>query len=358
MSKVETPGIPKDLINEFSKKKTEVDMARIAQQHDQLQEQRKEIERLENFDLSVNNKKYALALAEETGDYLLRARKSKVFLNNDFRGKVPFFARNIILAAAETGGGKSTISANLTYQAIMQGQKVLVLSNEENPGDVYNRITCLIYGWHYANHEKFTDEQIKTFKENIVNLSERITVIGDNYDGKDGCTTTIEGIESICNSLIRKKVEYDLIIFDYYQNINRSVKIPSLADWQVQYRFCKFLDQYKNRSNSCLVVLSQKKASKDKELPFQEALEGRKSILTVATCALNILKDIPNSCTLFEIKKSRFNDCVGDTIRVGFDKGKYVLYDQQFKMKAQMQRADKEQRQLMSKVNPTGLNGG
>lgn len=356
MSKSELANIPKELVNEFNAKKIAVDMANIAQKHEELQERQKEIELLENFDIQASSEKYALELAAETGDYLQRARKSKVFINSDFKGKVPFFARNIILAAAETGAGKSTISANLTFQAIMQGQKVLVLTNEENPGDVYNRITALINGWSYSNHEKFTDEQIKAFKENIITLSKRLTVIGDTYDGMSGCTTTIEGIENVCTSLLRKKTEYDLIIFDYYQNIDRSVKAPALADWQVQYRFCKFLDQYKNKSNACLVVLSQKKPTvKDKELPFRESIEGRKTILNVATCALNVLKDVANYCTLFEIKKSRFNDCVGETVRVGFDKGEYVPYTQEFKMKAQNQRADKEQREIMSKVNPGGL---
>lgn len=358
MRKSELSGISQEQISEFNKKKHEVELARVAQQHDQLQESRKELEKLESFDLGSYNERYAQELANETEDYLLRARKSKVFINNDFKGKVPFFARNIILAAAETGGGKSTLSANLTCQALINGQRVLVLSNEENPGDVYNRVSCLIQGWAYINHEKFTDEQIAFFKQNIIHLSKRLTVIGDSYDGMTGCTTTIEGIENICNSLIQKKTEFDVIIFDYYQNIDRSVKALGLSDWEVQYRFCKFLDQYKNKSNAALVVLSQKKAAiKDKELPFREAIEGRKTILNVATCALNVVKDLDNSCTLFEIKKSRFNACVGETIKVGFDKGEYVLFDQAFRQKAQIQRDQKAQNILMAKVNPGGLNG-
>jgi hypothetical protein len=40
---------------------------------------------------------------------------------------------------------------------------------------------------------------------------------------------------------------------------------------------------------------------------------------------------------------------------VGFDKGQYVPYNQEFKMKANNLRADREQRELMSKVNPGGL---
>lgn len=353
--KPQQPNISKEALNEYNTKKVEVEIARTTQAHEQLQEQRKELEKLESFDLGAYNEEYATKLAEETSDYLIRARKSKTFLNNDFRGKVPFFARNIILAAAETGGGKSTLSANLTCQAILQGQRVLVLSNEENPGDIYNRITCLIEGWSYSNHEKFTDEQIKKFKENIVTLSKRLTVIGDNYNDMNGCTTTIEGIENICNSLLRKKTEFDLIIFDYYQNIDRSVKVPGLSDIQVQYRFCKFLDQYKNKSSAALVVLSQKKPQpKDKEMPFREQIEGRKTILNVATCALDVVKDVENYCTLFKIMKSRFNDCIGQTLRVGFQKGKYVQYTNEFKLEAQTMRAAREQAELMAKVNPGG----
>ena len=314
------------------------------------------MELLDSFDLGNYNEKYALELAQETEDYLLRARKSKVFLNDAFRGKVPYFARNIILAAAETGSGKSTISSNLTKTAIVQGLKVLVLTNEENPGDVYNRITCLLKGWQYSQHEKFSDEQIQTFKDNIPILSKRLTVIGDSYEGRTNCTTSIEGIEAILNSLIKTKADFDLIIIDYYQNIDKSVKVPSLVDWQVQYRFCKFLDQYKNKSNATLVVLAQKKPSnKDKELPFKEAIEGRKSILNVATCALNVIKDVDNYCTLFEIKKSRFNDCMGETIRVGFSKGEYVPYTIEFRNQAQIMKQEKDHKILLSNVTPSGL---
>jgi hypothetical protein len=358
VSKTELANIPKETVNEFNRKKIEVEFARTEQQHEQLQEQKRELELLEKFDIGANNAEYVQALAEETGDYLLRARKGGVFLNNDFKGKVPFFARNIILCAAETGSGKSTISANLTAQALKQSKKVLVLTNEENPGDVYNRVTCIFKGIAYTNHEKFTDEQVEMFKKNMILMSSRLTVVGDNYAGMTGCTTTIEGIENVLNSLIKKGTEFDVIIFDYYQNIDRSVKAPMMADWQVQYRFCKFLDQYKNRSNACLVVVAQKKPPvKDKELPFREAIEGRKTILNIATCALNVIKDAANFCTLFEIKKSRFNDCVGEKIPVGFSKGEYVQYTQEFKADAHMKRSAKEQAAVLNKVKLTGLNG-
>lgn len=358
MSKSVFDDISKERLYEINAKKVAVDHAAIEDKHRQLEERNRELEELDSFDIAAHNQAYVLALSEETGDYLIRARKSKVFLNNDFRGKIPFFSRNIILAAAETGSGKSTLSANLTYQALLQGQRVLVISNEENAGDIYNRITCLLNGWSYSDHGKFTDEQILAFKTNIIKLSQRLTVISDSYNGKTGCTTTIEGVENLCNSLIRKNTEFDLIIFDYYQNIDRSVKSPNLSEFQVQYRFCKFLDQYKNRSNAALLVLSQKKPQiKDKELPFRETIEGRKSILNVATCALNVVKDVENYCTLFTIMKSRFNDSIGQTIKVGFKRGEYVPFTNEFKLEALTLRTAREQAAVMEKVNPGGRNG-
>ena len=152
-----------------------------------------------------------------------------------------------------------------------------------------------------------------------------------------------------------KDSKIDLIIVDYYQNIDKSVDNPDLADWQVQYRFAKFLDQYKNRSKSTIVVLAQKKGGNGKDLSFKESIEGRKSILNVATCALNVVADKENYATAFEIKKSRFNDCMGEVVKVGWEKGKYVPYSTEFRQKAMMAKDAKDQAQLMSKVNPKGF---
>ena len=351
----ELSGVSVKEISEINAKKAEIEKSKVNLEYEELQEKNREVSALKALDLGAFDEAYALEIASENKDYLLSARSSKSFLNDSFRGKVPFFSRNIILAVAETGGGKSTISANLTYSAILQGLKVLVITNEENQGDVYNRITCLIKGWHYANHEHFTDDQLNAFEANVPLLSKKLTVIGDSYRGIHNCTTSIEGIEAILNSVITMKSNFDLIIFDYYQNVDKSVNNPGLADWQVQYRFAKLLDQYKNKSRATLVVLAQKKGKNGTEISFKESIEGRKSILNVSTCALNIIKDVENYSTIFEIKKSRFNDCMGEQVVVGFDKGRYVPYNVEFKNKAQIAKQEKEQRILMAKVNPGGL---
>lgn len=342
---------------EYNYKKKEIEKDIISSKFEQMQERKAEIEALKSFDLDNEDPAVIQRIAEENEDYLLKAKNAKVFINNDFKGKVPLFPRNVILVAAETGVGKSTICANLAYHAILQGQRVLIIVNEENPGDVYNRITCLIKGWAYVNHSEFTDEQRKVFKEMTVLLSEKVTVVGDNRGDLHNLTTSIEGIETVLNSVVNKKSKFDLIMVDYYQNIDKSTAVPSMLDWQAQYRFCKYIDQYKNKSNAAIVVLAQLKASGgENKMSFKDSIEGRKSIMNICTCAMKVIKDVENQRTGFEIVKSRFTESLGQTVWVGFQRGKYVDYTPEFRNQVQLNIVAKATQRAVSAANPGGFN--
>jgi predicted ATP-dependent serine protease len=341
---------------EFNFKKKELDQDNIRSRYEILQEKKSELASLETFDLDNEDPAIIQKIASDTEEYLIKAKNAKVFINDDFKGKVPLFPRNVILAAAETGVGKSTICANLAYHAILQGQRVLMLVNEENPGDVYNRIICLLKGWSYVDHGSFTDEQRKTFKEMTILLRERVVIVGDNHGDLKNLTTTIEGVSKVLNSVVEKNSKFDLIMIDYYQNIDRSTANNNMGMWDVQYRFCKFIDQYKNRSNASIVILAQLKGSKDQNLSFKDAIEGRKTIMNVASCVLRVTKDIEKQRTGFEIMKSRFNASLGQTVYVGFDRGKYVPYTLLFQEKVDDYNLKKATRTLPKTVNPTNNN--
>jgi hypothetical protein len=222
----------------------------------------------------------------------------------------------------------------------MQGQKVLVISNEEIDTDVYNRVTCLCKGWAYTNHKDFSDEQISTFNEFIDVLDHKLTVVDDTYSGGMGQTTTIEGIEALFNSIIEKKTEFDLIIIDYYQNVGRSTKAPHLNAYQVQEMFCKLLDQFKNVSKCPIVVLAQRKSS-HADLSFKDSIEGRKVIYNVATCAIGMKAERDQLRTAFEFEKSRWAEAVGTTVHVGYHRGLYVDYTQEFQTRTLAMRESK-----------------
>jgi len=341
---------------EIRKKKYEIEKNRVISQHEEMLRRKKELEQNANINITSMSKDRLAQIKKENREYLEHAKTSKCFISDEFQGKVPFFGRNIIFAAAKTGQGKTTIGKNVAYHTLIQGGKVLYITNEENTGDVYNGITALIKGWSYVKHESFTEEQLDEFDRMIDVLSQRMVVIDDNYNNGYGQTTTLEGVQSILMNLSESKIKYDVIIIDYYQNISRSNERSLLSNWQVQEEFAKFLDSFKNNYLAPIVILSQLKEGKD--LEFKEAIEGRKMILNVATCALRVTAERDTSRTSFKIEKSRFTSAVGDTIYVGFHKGKYVDYNnkefQQYANELELKRTREEQGHLLSKIKLGG----
>lgn len=344
----------------YRQKKEQIQKHNIDQQFDEIKRKTEETQRLKDIDIGFNTPERISKLQKESSEYLDQAKNCKVFINDDFSGLVPYFSKNLILIAASTGDGKSTTCANLAFHGATQNQKVLIITNEESPVDVYNRITCLIKGWAYSRHEKFTEEQKDTFDKFIPILSQRIKVIDDGFDGSIGQTTTIEGMEAIFENLLKKQsnFKYDLIIIDYYQNVDRSTKAPAMDEFKVQGLFAKLLNKFKLAYNAPIVVLAQRKVNKD--LSFKESIEGRKTIVNAATCAINLIAERDRFRTAWTFVKSRFNEAVGKTIYTGYKRGMYVKYDDKFRDEA----AQMEEKMMIAKitrerqgveVSPTGF---
>lgn len=332
---------------DLAKKEREVYENRINKQYEDLKKSKDELEKNKSIDLSQMPEERIKKLQEDTEEYLKQAKTAKVFLNEDFNGKIPYFGRNLILIGATTGDGKSTITSNLTLDMIKQGGRVLIITNEEKADDCYNRITALIKGWPYNDHKDFTDEQRATFKEYIGILAKRVYVVEDDHNGVSGQTTSLEGVTDIVDKAIQ--CDYDLIIIDYYQGIAHSKDNPMLVDWQVQERLADKLDLSKNKSKAPIVLMSQL-STNDEKTSFKQAIEGRKKILNKATCAMRVLADRENLRTAFEIKKSRFNAAVGSSIYVGFDKGRYVPYTPEWANQVEITKARKEQSDSLKSI--------
>lgn len=338
-------------------KEKELFTNRIEIEYNEMLKRKEEELKAKTIDLSKRDVDRINKIQSDNQEYLERARGSKVFINDDFKGKVPYFARNIILIAAETGEGKSTTCANLSAHALMQGQKVLVLTNEENVSDVYNRVTCLIKGWSYSNHENFTNEQIQVFSKYINVLSHRLTVIDDAFNDSIGQTTSLEGVETILSNLVENKIKFDVVILDYYQNIDKSITVPSLKDWEVQGRMAKFFDKFKNAYDAPLIILAQKKQNSD-NMSFKESIEGRKAILNIATCAIEMKADRENRRTSWTIKKSRFVEAVGSAVYTGYKKGKYVPYTKEFQNEVAIWKNAEKDSETLKLIRPESKNGG
>lgn len=315
----------------IEERRTTVELERIEQAEKDL-----ELGRTANF--GIMSSEQIARLQKENDEYMVAAKNSLTFINPTFKGLVPYFRKNLILLGAKTGDGKSTTVANIAVQTIRQKHpetgklcRALIITNEEKAEDFFNRVTCLAKGWHYTNHDEFTDEQRKVFNDYIPILSKCMNVVDDGYAGGTGMTTTIEGIETIFENMLRDGTYYDVVIIDYYQNIKFSSKNPRLNEWEVQAKLAAMLDKYKNIYPAPIVVMAQAEAPTEANpKPFKTRIEGRKVILNVATFAMEIVADRENLRTQWIVHKSRFTKSLGKGIWTGYDKGKYVEYSTEF----------------------------
>ncbi len=330
-------------------KEAEIRESRIQRDYDKLQEAKRQEEVLKRADLSQMSDEAVAEIQADIEAYLDAANNSMVFVDDVFKGVVPLFPKNVILIGAASGEGKSTISANVTLHCMKQGAKILVLTNEENIGDIYNRVTCLTKDWNYQSHEQFTVEQREFFKQNVVKLKENLVVLGDRSVNKaeGGDTTTLEGVTHILEDLIEKNIKYDLIVIDYFQNVASSRKDPRLNTWEVQAKLANYLDNFKNRYQAPVIVFAQvRPAKKEDETPFEDRLKGRKKIYETCTFACEARANKKDSTTEWVIHKSRFGVALDSgMLKTGWERGRYVPLTDEFIRR-------QEEKKLMALVGP------
>ena len=340
---------------EIRSKRLIIDENRVNREVDRIRQVSEELQKAENTDYSKLSKESRESLRKKNLDYFDGAKHGMEFIHPVFNGIVPFFQKNLILMLAKTGEGKSTAVSNMVLSIIRQKnpvtgapRRVLVITNEEAEEDVYNRIPSLIKGWAYTNHAKFSDEQINTFDKFIdgVTRSGIINVIGDTYEGNDGTTTTIEGIRSIFDNLIKNKIHYDAIIIDYYQNVASSKVSPEMNEFQAQATLANMLDKYKNIYPAPIVVMAQIKPNdqekgKENKTPIRLRIEGTKKIINKATFVMEMIPDKTNLRTEWFVHKTRFGEFIGTSLFTGFDRGRFVEYNQAFIDQVRKNKIDK-----------------
>lgn len=273
--------------------------------------------------------------------YLEAAKHPIPFINEEFDSTVPFFRKNVILITAAYGRGKSTAVANIVNTAFRginpltgKAWRILVLTNEEAPEDFYNRLTCFIKEWEYTNHDKFSNDQRTEFAKFIKVFTQKgiVTVIGDTYEGVSGWTTTVEGIVSIFDNLVRDKEEYDVVILDYIQGIVRSREKPEANEYEAQRLLANEFDRIKNIYAGVIVIMAQSDPLKDEDdkTPINFRLKGSKLIVTKATFIMEIVPEHELLRSTWIVHKSRFTNSTNKKIITGYDRGRFVPYSLDF----------------------------
>jgi hypothetical protein len=348
-----------DLINEQLQKDIDLDRRkkavsemdltlkehRVTRDLQELEKNKEELSQAKNIDYGAMGQENIDRLVRENDEYMAAAKNAMVFINKEFKKIVPYFMRNLILIGGDTGDGKSTCCSSLIYSTVTRKNpatgrsgRCLVLTNEEDPSDYYNRVTCLVKGWRYANHDQFTDEQLKTFREFIPLWAKggKLTIISDTYKGVSGQTTSVEGIQNILESLIKDyengKPVYDAVFLDYYQNVRYSKMDPKLDEFMCQRKLAGILDAVKLRYPGPIVVFAQMKklVGEDDSTPFNVRLKGSKLICDKATFICELIPERQLLRSKWVVHKSRFTEAVGQSIYTGFDRGNFVEYDKKF----------------------------
>jgi len=275
-------------------------------------------------------------IAAENQQFQDSVAKKLPFINKWLSEAVCVAANTIYLIGAVTGGGKSTTVANIIIPILEEKKRILVISNEEKRNHVYARVACRNLGLSFFKWTKnqLTKSQCEMINEECERLEEFMSVIGTDYQENPSFVCTPEGLELIFNTF---SVNHDVILFDYYQNISRSINNPDPSVWMHQEKFCYFINEFKNRFPGPVFVMSQLwPTNKKNTMDFLERIKGRKMIGDVSPVHIEIRTNKDDYTSIFHIHKDRLWNCDGFQVLLGFDRehGRFVIPDEEFKRKS------------------------
>ena len=340
---------------ELREKEYDIRKRRVELQHNELKIREAQQNAFGNLPIGQNTIARASLLADENEEYVRLAKNSATFLNMDiFKDKVALFPRNILLFGAETGTGKSTTVANFTEAYLRKAKRVLIITNEEYTTDILNRVVFLFHNWAYTNHDEITEEQLAICRKMYPVLLKKIEIIDDKFNGLGGTTTTLEGIQGICNTITRQfnagQEPYDAVLIDYVQNIKYSTQNPGLVQWQVLDRLGAYLDNWKSQYPAPILLFSQLKSTNADNADFKDRIEKFRAIMNHATTAIEVRADRENLRTEWTFRKNRFKGAVGISVFTGYDKGRYIDYNQEFMNKIRLKKEAKKHAELMGGI--------
>ena len=254
---------------------------------------------------------------------------------------------DLVMIAAGSGKGKSTLTANIALSYSTQTKPVLLISTEEGSREVWRRLACMHLG---LNLNSINAGDLPANFESLVTsaveyLSQRIHVRTNDLLAK-GSYHQIEVMENTLNQAIGN---YSAVIIDYYQDISESLRFPNKEPHDVQAKFCYFIDGIRTTIGCPIFAMAQSKPLRKgaDRYDLQEGRQlGRKLLYTKSTLVIEIQKvanssnagkveqilnlaeetgvDTIDMATVFYIQKSRFQSESNNAASLyTFNKGRY-----------------------------------
>lgn len=247
---------------------------------------------------------------------------------------VPLEGEEVILLAAQTGDGKSTVAANIVEPILAQDKKVLYISTEESFTRILNRLVALRKNWVYNEQNMWSDKMRTERNDAVKDLinSKLLTIIDLNTRGVDKDTgdsvsplsiTNLDNLKTIMESTIRDELEYDLLVLDYITKIRKDGS-HGKAEWQVIMNTMAYIEEWCKKTNTPAVVFCQLKTEEDaKSSDFQTRIKQSKQLYDAVSFAVELNTNREDRTTEWKCHKNRnYGNYFRETLK--FEKGRYV----------------------------------
>lgn len=231
-----------------------------------------------------------------------------------------WLSQGLTLVGAKSGHSKSTTSSNIIAGFLKHkpDTQVLVISNEETTDAILNRVACIQLRKNYMEyfHKSMREEERQKVKERAVALTDRVVMASAAGWEMD----TLEDVQAVLESCNGTNIQ--LVVLDYYQNVNKSRDNPAWESFQVLKRFGSFLKDYGRKSSVPVVVFVQ---LREEGADFKDRIENDKTILNHAWNAVEIKPNFETKITTFKIHKQRFGHSQFNEVAMKYVHGRYEM---------------------------------
>lgn len=250
------------------------------------------------------------------------ARDSEIpFISLDVMDRIKLYP-GFVLVGGVSGHGKSTTAANIMagFASNVPAGKALVLTNEENSADVYDRIACAMTGVGFAKyrHGAGSAKEREAVEEESRRLMGRVVV-------EEGSTSyDMTCLEDVQAALVHAADGgYGIALLDYLQTVNWSREHTDMEPVRVSKELGFFLKDYSRRVTIPVVVFAQLRP-RDEAPDFKSRIQNDRTIYDHAVMAIEIVPDPEAKTTKFAIHKDRFGESQGTDIEMRYEGGRYV----------------------------------
>lgn len=286
-----------------------------------------------------NNPETPYAIREEGRPYKPKSstarieqyRKNKALRSKMLENRVPFIhpefdtdfflCQGMTIVCAMSGQSKSTTCANIITGFINHtpGKQIVVITNEEGPDAVIDRVSCLLHDQNYIDLYKgrMPQHTRELIERTSIDLSSYIEVVDDpSWDM--GC---LEDVQSVLEHAAKSGVS--LVILDYLQTVTYSRELPHLESFQISKKLGLYLKDYGKRVGIPVVVFAQLSPPREKAA-VQDRIQNDKTIYNHAFNVIEVKPDFNTHITEFTIHKGRFELKQGKKILMQYKYGKYL----------------------------------